>query len=782
LFFAAVLKMKLFHSGIFALLFAFSASGQILLYQEDFPYSGNSGNSALSSCGWSNAIPNNFNRLYQLSGTNGAVYAYQSDADVPVTTVFYTTTALDNGGAGMAFSAVAPAQFKGLTFSADVQPGYQPDTIAARFAVQMNGSNWLAAKTALPVPGAAGNFATYTQAFTPSASAWNTLTIRATNAVIGAGAVADLTGFITGAGLVFTHTAHAGTYNFDNFLITATVGSLGFGSISNGVLNLSWSGAGNIALQSTTNLSGTGWADETNTLGQSAVAVSLHNPSKFFRLKVQAAGGGVSLSQANLGFEADGSNTAAPQGWISTGSPASVLVNSNDAFAGKFSLLVSNAAAYQAQVSLLVTNLANGFYSLYGWTKNSGGQSACYLAGNQKMSSLPPLFTNWTPIVVRGINVTNGQCLVGLFCDASASNWCRLDGLTLTNDNIPYNFIKGGDVSELTYVEQGGGKFYETNGIQTDCLQILKNHGCNTARLRLYNDPGNTNYSPSKLLPPGIQSPANILALAARAKALGLQIELTFYYSDYWTNSLPHDWSGFSFPQLTNAVFSFTTNFLTQMKNQGTAPEYVSLGNEINTSFMMPYGSTSNFWQLGQLLGAGYAGVKSVSPSSQVILHLSTVDYGTVQWFLNGCISNGAALDIVGCSYYPFWTGLTTEQARTNINQIYSAFKKPVLVMETGYNWSTNCCDGWPGQLSNNGPEFFPSTPAGQKSFLLKCFNDLKLVSDGHCIGDLYWDPIFICVPGEGWQLGARNVVDNTTLFDFNGHALSSLDAFNCNN
>jgi arabinogalactan endo-1,4-beta-galactosidase len=331
-------------------------------------------------------------------------------------------------------------------------------------------------------------------------------------------------------------------------------------------------------------------------------------------------------------------------------------------------------------------------------------------------------------------------------------------------------------------VEQGGGKFYETNGVQMDCLQILKNHGFNIARLRLYNDPGNTNYSPSNLLPPGIQSPTNILDLAARAKAKGMQLELTIYYSDYWSNGIPHDWVGHSFAQLTNDVYTFTTNFMTQMKNQGTTPEYVSLGNEINGGILLPQGSSGNFPQLAKLLKAGYAGVKAVSPSSQVILHLGGVDAGTVQWFFNECVANGVQWDIIGCSYYPFWTRLSSEQARTNINQFYPVYNKPVLIMETGYNWSTNCCDGWPGQLSNNGPETFPSTPQGQKNFLLKCFNDLKLVADGHCIGDLYWDPIFICVPGLGWQLGERNVVNNTTLFDFTGHALPSLDALYYNN
>jgi arabinogalactan endo-1,4-beta-galactosidase len=332
-------------------------------------------------------------------------------------------------------------------------------------------------------------------------------------------------------------------------------------------------------------------------------------------------------------------------------------------------------------------------------------------------------------------------------------------------------------------VEQGGGVFYETNGVPMDCLQILKNHGCNIVRLRLYNDPGNPNFSPSNLLPPGIQSPTNILDLAARAKAKGLQIELTFYYSDGWDNVKPHDWANLSFPQLTNVVYNFTTNFMTLMKNQGTTPEYVSLGNEINGGILTPDGSSSNWPQLAQLLKMGYAGVKAVSPSTQVILHLnSNISSNTVAGFFNQAVSHGVNWDIIGCSYYPFWSGFTAEQARDLINSWYSNFNKPVLIMETGYNWSTNKCDGYPGQLSNNGPEPFPSTPLGQKEFMLNCFNAIKMVNQGHCIGDLYWDPIFICVPGEGWELGQPNVVDNTTLFDFTGHALPVLDAFYYNN
>jgi arabinogalactan endo-1,4-beta-galactosidase len=197
---------------------------------------------------------------------------------------------------------------------------------------------------------------------------------------------------------------------------------------------------------------------------------------------------------------------------------------------------------------------------------------------------------------------------------------------------------------------------------------------------------------------------------------------------------------------------------------------------------MLPYGSTSSWPQLAQLLITGYAAVKAISPGTQVVLHMNNISAGTVTYFLNQATNYGVQWDVTGCSYYPFWTGLTAEQARDQANQDYAAYNKPVLIMETGYNWSTNLCDGYTGQLANNGPEPFPSTPLGQKEFMLNCFNAIKLVSGGHCLGDLYWDPVFICVSGEGWELGQPNVVDNTTLFDFDGHALPSLDAFNFNN
>lgn len=763
-------------TGIILMLPLISFAQSIVLYRETFPYAGITGNFPVSTVAWASDIPDNANRIYQNSGGDGAVYAYEGSA---ATTAFYTSTSLTQT-AGASFPTINPALYSGLTFAIDIQPYQTPANITARFAVQMNGGSWFVSASPVPVPSATGAFATYSSVFNPAASQWDSLSVSgngtATHATIGTVISTNLSGTITGAGLVFVHTSSGGTFNFDNFVITATnVGNLSMNSVSNGNVTISWPPALNVCLQSSTNLSGGSWSNSFSTSGGSSAAVVANSAlGTFYRLTAFPVG---TLQDGD--FE---SNNFASF-WQNSGAVGSAGLASGGAFSGSSSLLQSNPAPYQVQTYQLVTNLPNGYYKLTAMVRNSGGQYYCYLSGNGSMTSLP-ISSQWTNTIVRGINVTNGQCLVALNSDdTTGGNWCQVDFIQLIKDDLPYNFLKGGDISELTYVEQGGGKYYETNGAAMNCLTILKNHGCNIVRLRLYNDPGNPSFAPSNLLPPGIQSPTNILDLARQAQALGLQIELTFYYSDYWTNGLPHAWSSDNFSLLTNAVYNFTTNFMMEMKNQGTTPQYVSLGNEINSGgLLLPFGSTSNWPQLAQLLKMGYAGVKAVSPSTQVILHMNNVNSGVVTFFLNQAVANGVPWDITGCSYYPFWTSLTAEQARDQIDIDYSTYNKPVLLMETGYNWNSNRCDGFTGQLANNGPEPFLSTPTGQKEFMLNCLNAIKLVNNGECIGDLYWDPIFIYVPGEGWELHQPNVVDNSTLFNCSGDVLPALDAFNFNN
>jgi len=358
-------------------------------------------------------------------------------------------------------------------------------------------------------------------------------------------------------------------------------------------------------------------------------------------------------------------------------------------------------------------------------------------------------------------------------------------------------FLAGGDVSTLSLMERSGARYSDRQGRVGDALQILKAAGHNIVRIRLYEQTGPGTGTGGYYWPQGSMDLADVLALSRRAAALGLQVQLTLHYSDFWTNAktqdLPHAWARelTSLPdeaarmaRLTELVGQRTREVMQAMLNQGTPPTYVSLGNEIEAGMLYPYGAATpaNWPRLAALLSAGYAAVKAVSPASRVVLHLD--DGGNeakyIDWF-DQARKNGVQWDVIGSSYYPFWTKKTAAQMAAFSAAITKRYDRDLLVMETGFNFAPTRPDGWPGQLEHNGP--YPaamSSPAGQRDFMVELFSALKKTS--RVIGVLYWDPIMLATPGVGWALRegsgepGPNVVSNTTLFDFKGRALPVLD------
>ena len=343
-------------------------------------------------------------------------------------------------------------------------------------------------------------------------------------------------------------------------------------------------------------------------------------------------------------------------------------------------------------------------------------------------------------------------------------------------------FLRGGDVSELPKIEDAGGRFSDA-GEPGDALRILRAHGANFVRIRLYHDPGNPDHSPSNRMVPGYQNLESALALARRAKALGFEIELTLHYSDYWTNgerqTKPHAWAGLDFPALERAVFDYTREVLRRMTEQGTPPEFVSLGNEIQAGILYPDGAVANWPGLAALLRAGYRGVKAGAPAAKVVLHLDGGgDFGKYDYFFGHCREHAVPYDVIGASYYPFWTQKSVADLRDWAPRVRASFRKPILIMETGYNWHPTLPDGRRGQLADNGGLPYPSSPEGQRDFLCELSRGLRTLPAGTVLGYLYWDPVMIATPGVGWEKGGRNVVSNATLFDFEGRALPALEVF----
>jgi arabinogalactan endo-1,4-beta-galactosidase len=225
---------------------------------------------------------------------------------------------------------------------------------------------------------------------------------------------------------------------------------------------------------------------------------------------------------------------------------------------------------------------------------------------------------------------------------------------------------------------------------------------------------------------------------------------------------------------------------MSKMKAQGTIPEYVSLGNETADGILFPDGQMTqgNHVKMAELFNQGYDAVKAVSPDTVVMIHLDGAgDIGRYDWYFGEMDKYGVKYDMIGASYYPFWTGKKLAEIVAWAQHTIDKFDKDIFIMEIGTNWNHVTADNVPGQLTDNGSYngIYSETPEGQYAFTKAAFTILRNAANGRIRGALYWDPVMIAVPGVGWALHGRNVVSNTTLFDFNGNALKVLSAFEGN-
>ncbi len=240
----------------------------------------------------------------------------------------------------------------------------------------------------------------------------------------------------------------------------------------------------------------------------------------------------------------------------------------------------------------------------------------------------------------------------------------------------------GADISFLPELEDQGIKFSE-NGVEKDPILILKDHGFNYVRLRIFNDPAtDSGYSPKK----GFCDLKNTKKMAKRVKAAGMKLLLDFHYSDYWADPgkqyKPSAWKGLAFNELKKELYTYTKMVMQELKDQGTTPDMVQIGNEINHGIVWPEGSVANPDGLAQLLNAGTAAVKSVDPNVVMMLHIALggQNHESVN-FIDQMLARNVHFDVIGESYYPKWHG-TLDDLRDNLNNLVQRYQKDVIVVE----------------------------------------------------------------------------------------------------
>lgn len=240
----------------------------------------------------------------------------------------------------------------------------------------------------------------------------------------------------------------------------------------------------------------------------------------------------------------------------------------------------------------------------------------------------------------------------------------------------------GADISFLPELESKGKKFYD-NGVSQDGIRLLKDHGFNWIRLRVFNDPAaDSGYSPGK----GFCDLEHTKQMALRIKKAGMKFLLDFHYSDTWADPgkqyKPAAWKNYDFNQLKTAVYDFTLKVMTALKEQGTSPDMVQIGNEINHGILWPDARVSNLDTLAAFLKSGITAAREADPAAKIMMHIACGGQNEEsRFFIDNMLSRNVVFDVIGESYYPRWHG-TLQQLQENLTDLSQRYKQDIVVVE----------------------------------------------------------------------------------------------------
>ncbi len=343
------------------------------------------------------------------------------------------------------------------------------------------------------------------------------------------------------------------------------------------------------------------------------------------------------------------------------------------------------------------------------------------------------------------------------------------------------DFLIGADVSSLQAMEDYGAKYYDFDGEEKDALELLKIHGVNYIRLRVWNEP-ETSFDRGDYC-----NIENTIAMAKRVKALGMKLLLDFHYSDSWADwqnqRVPKAWLGQNMEELSESVYQYTRRVLETLYNEGAYPEVVQIGNEIGSGLLWEHGKLDKPENVTALLNRGIDAVKEADTGSEraeIMLHVeSGGNLEKTENFFTLLNENGLKqYDMIGLSYYPYWAGAYPNLLR-NMRNIREKFDKKVVVVETAFPYTDASHDATPnvvtGELTRKEMGLEPSEE-NQRKVTEEIIQLVHNEENGY--GVFYWEPVWYCVKGVGAMKNSGNEWENQAVFDHTGRALDGLHAF----
>jgi arabinogalactan endo-1,4-beta-galactosidase len=330
-------------------------------------------------------------------------------------------------------------------------------------------------------------------------------------------------------------------------------------------------------------------------------------------------------------------------------------------------------------------------------------------------------------------------------------------------------FWRGADLAEQEKMEalrlQTGLAWWKDAEQPEDILKILKDHGFNSIRIRPTSIPPYYPNQPANTCTGNfcyIETDAQDLDMARRARNLGFSLELTLFFDGGSSQSIPGSWAGLTQQQLAANIYSYTKAELEMYREAGLMPDMVSIGNEVDTGFLggpgfFPFNHFAAFAALEQ---AGLTAVADAAsdtsigpalPSPLTCIHI-TPGFNMTSFFTSAN-ANGLSYDAICQSYYPIFHGpLTdTQAAQTNPNnkpveadsllQAAQTLGKPIYIIETAEHYEN-------GFLSLD-PWYAP-TRAAQRQFLLDLESVVHSLPGNLAMGIEYWAPNDFEMPDGG--------------------------------
>ncbi|MDA1361364.1 glycosyl hydrolase 53 family protein [Glycomyces luteolus] len=373
-----------------------------------------------------------------------------------------------------------------------------------------------------------------------------------------------------------------------------------------------------------------------------------------------------------------------------------------------------------------------------------------------------------------------------------------------------FNYLRDDVVlgADLSWMDDPSGREYwgdpqaQDRGAGPLLLDVMQDRGLEYTRLRVFNEPRNESTGNPSPVP--YQGPERTLASAQRVAERGLGLGIDFHYADSWADPgkqpKPRAWAELEFPELTEAIYDYTYDYVARLVAQGTVPDKVAVGNEIANGFMWgseAVGAPSTeavhaganpayfrnqaaiyqsqpgggiLWQyrysedpaerqlyldswdrFTTLLAAGIAAVRDASPESEVELHsvvgrISGMGKAGEYWeqLTTRLGAKGQDFDVLALSYYPEHHG-SLAQMESNLHTLATTYPQYKLeIAETSYPATGG------GTQQNS---VFPRTVQGQADAIQHVFQMVNDVVDNQGAGALLWEPanwqsMFRSVPG----------------------------------